>query len=171
MLCLILEYCKFIIFLFFTDVDINVVFLFPDEVWPFTEIWLNTLWPTATWVDVLDISYRLQQGWPSWPCNHQENSSLQRIRKLLMVISTTINFHEISFASFCYCLPVYGFASLCWTCVAFAVFPQLEAKFIVNTLLMNISHLGYRKKHSTRTWTNSSRTMTNHRRMTRRKGS
>jgi hypothetical protein len=37
-------------------------------------------------------------------------------------------------------------------------------------MLMHISHLEYRKTRSTRTWTNSSRAMTNHSRMMQQKG-
>jgi hypothetical protein len=49
-------------------------------------------------------------------------------------------------------------------------FLYFEAKFNVTTLLLNISHLEYRKTHSTRTLTNSFRAMTNYNRMIRETG-
>jgi uncharacterized protein YhhL (DUF1145 family) len=49
-------------------------------------------------------------------------------------------------------------------------FPLFEAKFNVNTPLMNISHLEHCKTHSTHTWTKNSRVMTNYSWMTRQKG-
>jgi hypothetical protein len=49
--------------------------------------------------------------------------------------------------------------------------PRCQKKTINMTFtLMNISHLEYHKTHSARTWTNSSRVMTDHSRMTWQKG-
>jgi hypothetical protein len=55
-------------------------------------------------------------------------------------------------------------------CSIHKCFPYFEAKFNVNMLLMNISHLEYRKTYPTHTWTNISMAMTNHSRIRRQKG-